>query len=450
MKVIVAGAGEVGFNIAEKLSKDKIDVVLIDNDPIRLTQVVDVLDVQTIVGNASHPAVLHQAGISNADLFVAVTSNDESNILSCRLCQLLAPDVRRAARIRDQVLYQSLTDLNIFEELGLSKVIDPTSLIVDTILDYLDLPGAVDVIDVASGRLKFVGMRLPRHHSAVGQTLAQVLPRNEGSTLLVVAIYRQHEVLIPTGATILKARDLLYFAVTTEHLDNLGDFFDMKWRTAENIFIMGGGEVGLALAKRLEERSNLSIKLIEHNAERCEFLSGELTKTIVLRGDGTDQSLLEDEGISECHVFISVGTDDEKNMVTCLLAKRLGALNTITRVNRYSYAPLVSAIGLDSLVSARVAAVSAMLKYIHKGRVITVATLQNEEAEVMEVVLSENSKLVGQPIFKSKFPDNCIVAAVLREDSVIIPRGDTILQSSDTLAVVARAEAVHLLEKAFG
>jgi trk system potassium uptake protein TrkA len=450
MKVIVAGAGEVGFNIAEKLSKDRVDVVLIDTDPQRLSAVLDVLDVQTIVGSASHPLVLQEAGLVDADLFVAVTSNDESNILSCRLCQLLAPEVRRAARIRDQLLYQSLNDFSLYEGLGLSMVIDPTTLIVDTIFDYLDLPGAVDVIDVASGRLKFVGMRLPRHHPAVGESLVKVLPRNEGSTLLVVAIYRQHQVLIPTGATILKARDLLYFAVTTEHLNDLGEFFGFQWRAVENVFILGGGEVGLCLARRLEERSNLTVKLIEQNAERCEFLSRELTKTIVLKGDGTEQSLLEDEGISECHVFIAVGTDDEKNMVTCLLAKRLGALDTITRVNRYSYAPLVSAIGLESLVSARVAAVSAILKYIHKGRVITVATLQNEDAEVIELVLPEGSKLAGKPLFSSKFPEGSIVAAVLREDGVIIPRGETILEAGDTLAVVARSEVVHLLEKAFG
>jgi trk system potassium uptake protein TrkA len=451
MKIIVAGAGEVGCNIAERLSRDRVDVVLIDVDQERLESVVDSLDVQTICGSASHPAVLKEAGLESCDMIVAVTSSDEINVLACRMSQLMAPEVRRAARIRDQLLYEVVHQEDLKDGLGLSFVIDPTSLTVETILDYLDLPGAVDVINIAEGHLKFVGLRLSRHHPAIGKPLAEVLPRTEGNNLLVVAVYRHHEVLIPSGATVLRARDLLYMAATPEHLQEVAAFFEIEWKTVDNIFIMGGGEVGLNLARRLEERDDgISIKLIEQNADRCEFLSRELRSTIVLRGDATDQTLLEDEGITECDVFIAVGTDDEKNMVTCLLAKRLGATNTITRVNRYSYAPLVSAIGLESLVSARVAAVSAILKYIHKGLVVTVATLQNEDAEVAEISVTDGSPLCGLPLKDSRFPAGAIVAGVLRGENCFVPKGDTVLESGDTLAVVARSDVVHQLTKAFG
>ncbi|MDR0355387.1 MAG: Trk system potassium transporter TrkA [Deltaproteobacteria bacterium] len=453
MKIIVAGAGEVGYNIAERLSRDKVDVVLIDVDQKRLEAVVDSLDVQTICGSASHPVVLKEAGLEDSDMLVAVTSSDEINVLACRMSQLMAPEVRRAARIRDQLLYEEVHQKEELKEgLGLSFVIDPSALTVDTILDYLDLPGAVDVINVADGRLKFVGLRLSRNHPAVGKALAEVLPRTPDNNLLVVAIYRHHEVLIPSGATVLKGRDLLYMAATPERFQEVAAFFEIEWKTVDNIFIMGGGEVGLHLAKRLEERDegDVSVKLIEQNAERCEFLSRELKNTIVLRGDATDQSLLEDEGIAECDVFIAVGADDEKNMVTCLLAKRLGAANTITRVNRYSYAPLVSAIGLESLVSARVAAVSAILQYIHKGLVVTVATLQNEDAEVAEITVAENSRLCGLALRDSKFPAGSIVAGVLRGDDCFVPRGDTVLEAGDVLAVVARSDAVHQLTKIYG
>ena len=449
MKVIVAGAGEVGYNIAEKLSREKVDVVLVDLSADRLSEISDTLDVQTVAGPIGHPAILKEAGIDDAELLVAVTSSDESNVLACRLVQLMAPDVRRVARIRDPLLFQTLSEEEVRQGLGLDFVIDPATLTVDTILDFLDLPGAVDVINVASGRLKFVGVRLPRGHEAVGRTLAELLPRREGQHLLVVAVYRHQQVLIPTGATVLKAKDLVYMAAVPEHLLEVGRFFGLEWRGARSVFILGGGSVGLALARRLEER-DLVIKLVEQNQERCEFLSRELSRTIVLRGDATDQALLEDEGISECDVFIAVGTDDEKNMVSCLLAKRLGAASTITRVNRYAYAPLVSAIGLESLVSARVAAVSAILKYIRKGLVVTVATLRNEDAEIVEVTVPEGSRLAGKALMSLKFPAGAIIAGILRGDGAIIPRGDTVIEEGDTLAVVARAEVVPQLERTLG
>ncbi|MDR2386835.1 MAG: Trk system potassium transporter TrkA [Deltaproteobacteria bacterium] len=448
MKVIVAGAGEVGYNIAERLSRDKVDVILIDTDQSRLDAVVDTLDVQTIRGSASHPNVLNEAGLENSDLLVAVTSSDEINVLACRVSQLMAPEVRRVARIRDPLLYKAVNSSDLKEGLGLANVIDPTTLTVENILDFLDLPGAVDVINVGSGQLKFVGLRLPRQHPAVGKTLSEVLPRSTGNNLLVVAIYRHQKVLIPSGNTILNGRDLLYMAATPEHLPEVAEFFGIEWKTVNNVFIMGGGEVGLSLARRLEERDDITVKLIEQNPERCEYLSRELNDTIVLRGDATDQTLLEDEGISDCDVFIAVGTDDEKNMVTCLLAKRLGAANTITRVNRYSYAPLVSAIGLESLVSARVAAVSAILKIVHKGLVVTVANLQNNDTEVVEIAVSEHSKCLGKKLMDVKFPNGSIVAGILRGDTSLVPRGDTIFETGDILAVVARTEVVSLVTKA--
>ncbi|MDR2456819.1 MAG: Trk system potassium transporter TrkA, partial [Deltaproteobacteria bacterium] len=436
-----------------KLSREKVDVVLVDVAADRLAEISDTLDVQTIEGPICRPAVLEEAGLKDAELLVAVTSSDESNILACRLSQILAPSVRRVARVRDPRLLATLSEADLRSGLGLDFIIDPTSLTVDTIMDFIDLPGAVDVIDVASGRLKLIGLRLPQNHKAIGSPLSVVLPRGEGANLLAVAVYRHQQVLIPTGATVLRARDLVYMAATGEHLAEVGLFFGLEWRTVKRIFILGGGDVGLALARRLEARrlearKDLVVKLIEQNQERCEFLSRELAKTIVLRGDATDEALLSNEGIDECDAFIAVGTDDEKNMVSCLLAKRMGAASTITRVNRYSYAPLVSAIGLESLVSARVAAVSAILKYIRKGLVVTVATLRNEDSEIAEMTVTEDSKMAGKPLMAVKFPSGAIIAGILRESAAIIPKGDTVIEPGDTLVVVARSETVPLLEKA--
>jgi trk system potassium uptake protein TrkA len=448
MKVIVAGAGEVGFNISEKLSRERIDVVLIDQSSERLRTVSDALDVKTILSDVARPSVLLEAGIKDSVLFVAVTGSDTDNILACRYAQLLAPEVRRIARVRDPDCYSGLSEEEVRGGLGINFIIDPTALVVDTIIDFMAIPGAGDVIDVSGGRLKLVGLRLPRHHPIVGVPLMKSLPREEGNKLLIAAIYRQHELLIPNGSTVLKTGDLLYLAATPDHLPEVSRFFDIDWSPPRTVFIMGGGEVGMHLAKKLEAQGDISVLLIERDENRCEFLSRELGRTVVLRGDATDQDLLEDEGVGECDIFIAVGTDDEKNMISCLLARRLGARNTITRVNRFSYVPLVSAIGLEALVSARVAAVSAILKYVRKGLVVSVATLQNEEAEIIEMEVPSASRLAGKKLMEAKLPEHTIVAALLRAGQVLIPRGDTVIEGGDILAVVARSESVHLLEKA--
>ncbi|MDR1165105.1 MAG: Trk system potassium transporter TrkA [Deltaproteobacteria bacterium] len=447
MKVIVAGAGEVGYNIAEKLSREKIDVVLIDANPERLQTVADNLDVQTIANSVTRPAVLADAGIKDATLFVAVTGSDAHNILACRFVQLLAPDVIRVARIRDAAVYEGFSEAEIKEGLGITYIIDPTTLVVDTILDFMSIPGAGDVIDVSGGRLKLIGVRLSRGHPIVGKPLAESLPRTDDGNILIAAIYRHHELLIPNGATVLKGKDLLYLAATPESLPEVSRFFGLERAEAKTVFILGGGEVGLHLARRLETQ-DMTVKLVERNEERCAFLSQELPKTIVLKGDATDQGLLEDEGVEDCDIFIAVGTDDEKNMISCLLARRLGAKYTITRVNRVSYVPLVSAIGLEALISARVAAASAILKYVRKGLVLSVQTLQNEEAEIVEIAVPPESRMSGKLILNAKFPEGAIIAALIRGEEVLIPRGGDAIKAGDVLAVVTRPESIPLLEKA--
>jgi trk system potassium uptake protein TrkA len=447
MKVIVAGAGEVGYNISHKLSKERIDVVLIDRDPERIDAVAGTLDVQTIASSVIRPEVLLQAGIRESELFVAVTGSDSDNILACRYVQVLAPMVTRLARIRDPEVYRGLSADEIREGLGISHIIDPTSLVVDTILDFMAIPGAGDVIDVSGGRLKLVGLRLDRQHPLIGKRLADSLPRDGRNQLLIAAIYRHQELLIPNGNSVLKGRDLLYLAATPDHLPDLSRFFSMGVSEPKVVFILGGGEVGLSLARRLEGR-DLLVKLIEQSQERCDFLSEALGSTIVIKGDATDQALLEDEGIGDCDIFIALGTDDEKNMISCLLARRLGARNTITRVNRVSYVPLVSAIGLEALVSARVAAVSAILKHVRKGLIVSVSTLQNEEAEIIELEVPHGSRMAGRRVLEAKFPPNAIIAAILRGEEVIIPRGDTAVEAGDILTVVSKSEPFGLLEKA--
>ena len=450
MRVLVVGAGEVGYHIAAKLVQEKADVVLIDVDRQRLDLVAETLDVQTVVGYGANPETLAAAGLPTCDLLVAVTGHDETNILACRLAQLLAPsDTRRVARIRASGFYEFFDEKRFRSDFGLNFIINPSQEAVDTIMDFIEFPGVSDVIDVARGRLRLAGMRLPRKHPLIGKPLSQLLPRGSetASNILVAAIYRRHDLLIPKGDSILRPDDLVYVAAGAADAQMVNDFFGLDQKPIKDIVIVGGGEVGYLLAKKLEnDERRFNVKLVELNPERTDYLSSRLKKTMVIKGDGTDQDLLLEENVGDCDAFIAVSTDDEKNLISCLVAKRLGARHTITRVNRFSYAPLVSAIGLEAMISARVAAVSAVLKYIRKGRVISVATLANEDAEIIELQVLPKSRAAGRKLMEIKFPEGALIIALTRGEEIIIPKGGTVIEAGDVLAIVAKAEVIGQVE----
>ena len=454
MRVVVIGAGEVGYQITAKLVQEQADVVLIDIDRERLAQIEETLDVQTVCGYGANPETLNAAGLDSADLLVAVTDNDETNILACRLAQLLAPpETRRVARIRAAGYYEFFDEKRFRSDFGLNFIINPGQEAVETIMDFLEFPGVTDVIDLAKGRLRLVGNRLHHKHRLLGKPLSELLARdNQGTAnLLIAAIYRHHDLVIPRGDTILRADDLVYVAAGAGDEAKVVDFFGLDPEPVRSVTIAGGGEVGYLLAKKLEaDERKFNVKLIEFSAERSEYLGARLKRTMVIKGDGTDQKLLMDENIGDRDAFIAVSTNDEKNLISSLVAKRLGVRHTITRVNRFSYAPLVAAIGLESLVSAGVAAVSAVLKYIRKGRVISVATLANEDAEIIEFQVMPKSKATGKKLMNIKFPKGALACALTRGDTVIIPRGDTEIKVGDILAVVAKAEIIIELEKLLG
>ena len=443
------GAGEVGWHISSKLVREKAEVVLIDIDRKRLELAEETLDVQTVHGFGANPETLISAGLSTADLLVAVTGNDETNILACRMAQLLAtPDTRRVARIRASGYYDFFDEKRFRSDFGLNFIINPSQEAVENILDFIEFPGVTDVIDVSRGRLRLAGKKLSRKHPLLGKPLSELLPPGEGRNILVAAIYRRHDLLIPRGDTVFKPGDLVYVAAGAGDTSTVNEFFELDEEPIRDIVIVGGGEVGFALAKRLEQdERKFNITIIELNHDRAEYLSARLKRSMVIEGDGTDQDLLIEENAGDCDAFISVSTDDEKNLISCLVAKRLGARHTITRVNRSSYAPLVSAIGLESMISARVAAVSAVLKYIRKGRVISVATLANENAEIIEFQVLEKSRAAGKKLMDVKFPEGAIICALTRGEEIIIPRGGTIIEAGDILAVVAKAEAIGDIEK---
>ena len=451
MKVVVLGAGEVGWHIAGRLAREKVEVTLVDRDQVRLDQAVEAMDLQVVHGQGADPETLSAAGLTTADLLVAVTGSDATNILACRLAQLLAPpETKRLARVRSLSFFEFFDETRFQNDLGIDFLIHPSLEAVETIMDFIRFPGVADVIEVARGRLHLAGLKLHPGHPLLNRTLADI-HAEERPDLLLAAIHRRRRLFIPRGDTVLKAGDLVYVVAGEEDTEKVRAFFGLTRDPVRRVTIVGGGEVGFHLARRLtDDPRDFIVTLIEADQNRCEYLSQRLPKAMIIRGDGTDQELLLEENAAEADAFIAVSTDDEKNLISCLVAKRLGARQTITRVNRSSYAPLVTAIGLGAMVSTRVAAAKAVLKYLRRGRVISVAALINEDAEIIEFQVPGRSPLAGKRLMDVKFPEGSLATALSRGEEVIIPRGFTVVEAGDILAVVTRPEAISAVEKLLG
>lgn len=446
MKVIIVGAGEVGYHIASKLSRENKDVVLIDRDAGKLRRVNDTLDVQTLQGSGASPALLREAGIESAEMIVAVTDSDETNLVACLMSRVLSPGTTRIARIRNQEFFE-VEAIKSGEVLGLSLVINPEVEVVKMIVRLLEVPGAVDVVDFAEGRVRLIGLKINPDSRLMGLSMVELRQLDPDRHVLIAAIYRDNQVIIPHGKTRFQAGDLAYVVTVAEEVEEALRFFGLTPSPIRSAFIIGGGQVGSLLAQNLEKKG-IKIKLVDRSAERCQQLSERLSKTIVLNGDGTDQELLQEEHAADSDVFIALTNDEEENVLSCLLARRLGARQAITRINKFAYVPLVTAIGLETVVSSRLSAVSAILRHIRRGKVISAAALKGEDAEAIEFAALQTSEIVGRPLQDIKFPRHAIIAAIVRGSEVIIPRGTTVIQPDDRIIVFARREAISKVEQA--
>jgi len=446
MKIIIVGGGEVGYHIASKLSRENKDVILIDRDPARLKQVSEALDVQTLLGSGASPTLLREAGIDTADMIVAVTDSDESNLVACLLSRILSPGTTRIARVRNHEFFE-VEEIRNSEILGLSLVINPEVEMVKTIMRLLEVPGAVDVIDFADGRVRLVGLKINPGSRLVGLNMIELRKLDPQQQILIGAIYRDNDVIIPHGRTDIQAGDLAYVVTHSSQIEETLHFFGLTPTPIRYAFIIGGGQVGALLARELEPQG-IKIKLIDRNPDRCRELSQVLNKTVVLNGDGTDQALLEEENVADADVFIALTNDEEENVLSCLLARRLGARQTITRINKFSYVPLVSAIGLETMVSSRLSAISAILRNIRRGKVVSVAAIKGEDAEAIEFVALQTSDIVNRPLHQIKFPRQALIAALVRGEEVIIPSGQTVIEPEDRIIIFTRREAIPKVEKA--
>ncbi len=442
MKIIIVGAGEVGFHCAQKLSEEGQDVVLIDKDPEKIKRITDNLDVQAVTGSGTSPGSLKDAGIVGADMLVAATDSDEANLIACLLAKNLNRYILKVARVRNR---EYLEEKELFGDslLGVDQIINPESAMVETITNLMTVPGASDVIDFVDGKIKLIGYTIAKGSALAGRQLSTF--SDIYGNLLIGAIIRDEKVLIPHGMDTIQAGDLIYLVIRSNELNKVFSFLGINEKGVRNVIITGGGDTGGALGEALED-SKLHIKIIEKDNLRCTYLSEKLSRALVICGDGTDKDLLIEENIGGMDFLVALTGDEENNVLMSLLAKELGVKKIITRISKLSYIPLVSAIGIDTVVSPRLSAVRAILQYIRRGKVISVAPLKGEHAEAIEVEALETSDIVDKPISKIKFPKGALVGAVIRGEEVIIPTGNTVVESKDRLIFFALKEVIPKLE----
>jgi len=448
LKVIIVGAGEVGFHIAQRLSEEHQDVVLIDQNPEQIKRVADNLDVQALLGSGTSPKILKDTGIQNADMLVAATNSDEINLISCLIAKNLNPYLIKVARLRNEEYVQELPLLDK-DHLGIDHVINPQIEMVHSIQRLMEIPGASEVIDFVGGRVKLIGVTVEKDSPFAGRKLLSFTKAEGG--ILVGAIVRTRpnfpgQVIIPHGNDSILAGDLVYLVARNAELEKTLSLFGIKEKSLRRVIIIGAGQTGQALAREMD-KAKISTKIIEKDEKICAALSASLAHVTVINGDGTDKELLEEENIGSADFVVTITGDEESNILISLLAKGLGTRKTVTRVSKLSYLPLMSAIGIDTVVSPRLAAVRAILQYIRPGKILSVAPLKGEHAEAIEAEALETSDIVNKPLHKVKMPKGAIIGAIFRENEIIIPRGNTVIKPGDRLIIFALQQVLPKLEK---
>jgi trk system potassium uptake protein TrkA len=443
VRIIIVGAGEVGFHIAQKLSEENQDVFLIDKDPEKVRRITENLDIQAVLGSGTSPDTLRDAGIEDAEMLVAATDSDEVNLIACLLARHLNPYIVKLARVRNP---EYLKEKDLFGEdlLSIDQIINPESVMVETIRNLMMVPGASDVIDFEDGRVKLVGVTIRPDSPFVGRQLLS-FGGMEGK-VLVGAIVRGEQVIIPHGEDTLEANDMAYVVVKSEELPAVFHKLEIKDEGLRRVIIVGAGETGTALATFFD-KTKINVKIIEKDNQRCTRLAQTLERVIVINGDGSDKTLLQEENIGDCDFMVAVTGDEESNVLMSILAKAMGAKKTITRISKLSYIPLVSAIGIDTVVSPRLSAIRAILQHIRKGQIISVAPLKGEHAEAIEAEALDTSDLVNLPLSQVKFPKGSLVGAIVRNDEIIIPLGDSVIKPKDRLIIFTLQKEVPKLEK---
>ncbi|MBE1286540.1 MAG: Trk system potassium transporter TrkA [Alteromonadaceae bacterium] len=432
MKIIILGAGQVGGTLAENLVGEKNDITLIDANEGALSSLKDRLDIQVVQGIGSHPDVLRQAGAEDADMLIAVTNSDESNMLACQVAHSIFSTPTKIARVRSEQYVVYKDQLFKHQDIPVDHIIAPEQLVTKAIKRLIDYPGALQVVEFAEGRASLVAVKAYYGGLLVGHALSALKAHMPNVETRVAAIYRRGRPIRPLGTTVIEADDEVFFIADTKHIRAVMSELQKLETNYKRIMIAGGGLIGAGLARRLEH--NHYVKLIEFNEKRAKFLSGNLDNTIVLNGDASSFELLDEENVDNIDAFIAVTDDDEANIMSAMLAKHMGAKKVMTLIQRSAYVDLVQGGDIDIAFSPQQATISALLTHVRKGDIVNVYSLRRGAAEAIEAIAhgdEKTSKVVGKAIGDIKLPPGTTIGAVVRDDAVIIAHSDTIIQADD-------------------
>lgn len=451
MKIVILGAGQVGSSLAENLASEKNDIVVIDTDENKLKALQNRLDIGCVQGYGSRPNVLEEAGTADADMIIAVTSDDETNMVACQVAYTLFQTPTKLARVRssdylmhDQALFKD-------KAIPIDFCISPERLITKHIKRLIQYPAALQVLDFAEGKVQLVAVKPYFGGAIVGKSIAELYQAIPNINSRVITIYRGNKSIEITPETTIEVGDEVFFIASKEDILTVMGAMRRLDRLNKRIMLVGGGNIGYRLAEALEE--DYQVKVIESNAERAQYISEKLDSTTILQGDASDKDLLLSENIEHMDVFCALTNDDEANIMSALLAKRMGAKQVMALVTRTAYIELIEGGSIDIAISPQQATIGSILTHLRKGDIVNVYSLRRGAAEALEIIAhgdEKTSKVVGQKVENINLPTGATIAAVIRGERIIISLEDIIIEQGDhVIILVADKKHIHDVEKLF-
>ncbi|WP_085723535.1 Trk system potassium transporter TrkA [Pseudomonas sp. R37(2017)] len=432
MKIIILGAGQVGGSLAEHLASEANDITVVDTDGERLRDLGDRLDIRTVQGRGSFPTVLRQAGADDADMLVAVTNSDETNMVACQVAHTLFHTPTKIARVREAAYLTREEQLFQNEAIPVDVLISPEQVVTNYIKRLIQHPGALQVIDFAEGKAQLVAVRAYYGGPLVGQQLRQLREHMPNVETRVAAIFRRDRPILPQGDTVIEADDEVFFIAAQANIRAVMSEMRRLDETYKRIVIAGGGQIGERLAEAIESR--YQVKIIEMNPARCRHLSDHLDSTVVLQGSASDRDLLLEENIADADLFLALTNDDEANIMSSLLAKRLGAKKVMTIINNPAYVDLIQGGDIDIAISPQLATIGTLLAHVRRGDIVSVHSLRRGAAEAIEAIAhgdAKSSKVIGKAIENIGLPPGTTIGAIIRDEEVIIAHDDTVIEAGD-------------------
>ncbi len=449
MKVIICGAGQVGWQIARHLSGEKNDVTVVDNNPELVRRATDSLDVQGIAGHASYPDILDRAGARDADMIIAATHSDEVNMVTCQVAHSIFAVRRKIARLRSQSYLDAIySDLYRRDHLPIDVVISPEKEVAEAALQRLAAPAAFDTESFLGGKAQLLGITIEDDCPVINTPLRQLTDLFSTLRALVVGIRREGALFVPSSNDQIFAGDEVYLFTETEDMNRSLEIFGKTQRKQERIVIIGGGNVGLAVAQALEARTDrLRVRVIEKGRQCAEDAADALDRTIVLNGDGLDSALLEEAGVANADAVLALTNDDKTNLLASVRAKGMGCPMAITLINDPTLVPLMGPLDIDAYINPRSTTVSSILRHVRHGRVRGVYSIGDAEAELIEAQVLGTSPIAGQKIRDIRFPEGTLIGGIMKPSGLVKPKGDTRINEGDVIAIFAMADDVPEVER---